>query len=60
MITTQIIKEDNKPVAVILDYSEYLRLKQLEQDRIDYDSAIESKNSTKKWTTHAEMKKMLE
>lgn len=30
MIKTQIIKEDSKPVAVILDYKEYLRLKETE------------------------------
>jgi hypothetical protein len=26
MIKTQFVKEDNKPVAVIIDYKEYLRL----------------------------------
>ena len=29
MIKTQIIKEDNKPIAVIIDYLEYKRLKDM-------------------------------
>lgn len=41
MIKTQTIKEDSKPVAVILDYKEYLRLKGTEQDKVDYNSAKE-------------------
>ncbi len=33
MIKTQIVKENNKPVAVIMDYKEYVRLKEIEQER---------------------------
>ena len=43
MIKTQIIKEDRQPVAVILDYQEYMRLKGVEQDKLDYYSALEVK-----------------
>lgn len=32
MIKTQIIKEDGKPIAVIMDYKEYLTLKEKAQD----------------------------
>ena len=39
MIETQIIKEDSKTVAVIIDYNEYLKLKEYEQDFQDYNSA---------------------
>ncbi|MBU1052990.1 MAG: hypothetical protein KKC46_04070 [Proteobacteria bacterium] len=59
MIKTQIIKEDNKPVAVILDYKEYLRLKEVEQDKIDYLSAVEVKIKNKKWLSHGDLKKTL-
>ena len=59
MIKTQIIKENNKPIAVILDYDEYKRLKEVEEDKKDYASAAEVKAKTKKWTSNDEMKKKL-
>ena len=57
MIKTQIIKEKNKPVLVILDYKEFVRLKEIEQDKIDYYSAIETKQKNKKWVAHQSLKK---
>ena len=60
MIKTQIVKEDNKPVAVIMDYEEYLRLKEIEEDRGDYYSALQVKMKNKKWKTHEDLKKELE
>ena len=60
MIKTQIIKEDSKPVAVILDYQEYIRLKEIDQDKTDYYSALEVKRKNKKWVSHKDLKKMLE
>ncbi len=59
MIKTQIVKKDKKPVAVIMDYKEYLRLKEIEQDRSDYYSALQVKMKNKKWKTHEELKKEL-
>lgn len=59
MIKMQIIKEDRKPVAVILDYKEYLRLKEIEEDKMDYFSALDVKKKNKKWTPHKELKKTL-
>ena len=59
MIKTQIIKEDNKPVAVIIDFKEYQRLKEIEKDKIDYYSAIEVKRKNKKWKLHSDLKKEL-
>ena len=59
MIKTQIIKEDSKPVAVILDYNEYVRLREIERDKADYYSAIEVRNKNKKWTSHTDLKKAL-
>ncbi|MBI5192006.1 MAG: hypothetical protein HZA08_01035 [Nitrospirae bacterium] len=56
MIKTQIIKEDTKPVAVILDYKEYLRLKDIEQDKVDHYSAMEVKKKNKKWVSHKDLK----
>lgn len=60
MIKTQIVKEDNKPVVVIMDYEEYLRLKEIEEDRGDYYSALQVKMKNKKWKTHEDLKKELE
>ena len=37
------MKENNKPVADIMDYKEYLRLKEIAEDRADYYSAAEVK-----------------
>jgi hypothetical protein len=59
MIKTQIIREDSKPVAVILDYKEYRRLKEIEQDKADYYSALAVKAKNKKWASHTELKKQL-
>jgi hypothetical protein len=35
MIKTQIVKEGKKPIAVLMDYREYKRLKELEEDKAD-------------------------
>ena len=59
MIKTQIIKEGNKPKIVILDYKEYLRLKEIEQDKLDYYSALIIKKRNRKWTNHSDLKKEL-
>lgn len=59
MIKTQIIKENNKPVAVIMDYKEYLRLKEIEEDGKDYYSAARTKTRNKEWTSHEDLKKDL-
>ena len=39
MIKTQIIKENKIPIAVVIDYNEYRRLKEIEQDKLDFESA---------------------
>ena len=59
MIKTEIIKEGKKPVAVVLDYKEYLRLKEIEEDKDDYFSAVETKKANKKWIKHSDLKKEL-
>lgn len=59
MIKTQIIKERNKPVAVVIDYREYVRLKEIEQDKMDYASALKVKRANKKWFKHSDVKKEL-
>jgi hypothetical protein len=59
MIKTQLVKQDNKPVAVIVDYQEYLRLKEIEEDRNDYYAALEVKMKNKKWKSHTDLKKEL-
>jgi hypothetical protein len=59
MVRTQIIRKDREPVAVILDYNEYMRLKEIEQDSKDYGSALAIKRKNKTWTTHEDLKKDL-
>jgi len=59
MVRTQIIRKDKEPVAVILDYNEYMRLKEIEQDSKDYSSALMIKRKNKTWTTHEDLKKDL-
>lgn len=59
MIKTQIIKENNKPIAVILDYMEYKRLKDVEEDKKDYLNAVKNKKQNKKWVKHEDLKKNL-
>ena len=60
MIKTQLVKQDNKPVAVVIDYKEYLRLKEIEEDRNDYNAALAVKMKNKKWKSHADLKKELD
>ena len=59
MIRTQIIKQSKKPIAVILDYEEYKRLKEIEEDKEDYYSSLKIKVVNKKWFSHSEIKKEL-
>jgi len=42
-----------------MDYREYLRLKEIEEDRMDYYSALQVKKKNKKWKSHDELKKEL-
>lgn len=56
MIKTQLVKQDNKPVAVVIDYKEYLRLKEIEEDRNDYYAALDVKLKNKKWKSHSDLK----
>ena len=59
MIKTQYIKKDDKTIAVILDYKEYKRLKEIEEDKKDYYSALKIKRDNKKWINHSDLKKEL-
>jgi hypothetical protein len=42
-----------------MDYKEYLRLREIEEERKDYYSASKVKMKNKKWKAHAELKKEL-
>ena len=59
MIKMHIVKQGNKPIAVLLDYREYKRLKEIEEDKADYASALAVKAKNKKWKSHADVKKEL-
>lgn len=60
MITKQIITNENVPIAVVLDYNEYIELEQIKDDFNDYFSAVETLNNNQNWTKHEDMLKMLE
>ncbi|MBP7736623.1 MAG: hypothetical protein KA369_11665 [Spirochaetes bacterium] len=59
MIKTQIIKENKKPKVVILDYKEYLRLKEKADDYDDYISAVKAVKTTKKLHSLDDVEKKL-
>ena len=59
MIKTQVIKKGKDPIAVIIDYKEYLRLKELAQDRAEYAAAIDAEKKTRRLTPLKEVKKRL-
>ena len=59
MIKTQIVKEGKKPIAVLMDYKEYKRPKEIAEDKADYLSALEVKLKNKKWKGHTQVKKEL-
>ena len=59
MVKTQIVGKDKESVAVILDYNEYVHLKEIVQDAEDYRSALVVKEKNKKWITHKTLKKDL-
>ena len=60
MISKQIISNENTPLAVVLDYNEYVELIQIKDDFNDYFSAVETLSDNKVWTKHEDMLKMLE
>ncbi len=59
MIETQIIKQGKKPVAVILDYNEYRKLKEIQEEYEDYREAINAEKTTKKLHRNDDVKKKL-
>jgi len=59
MIETQIIKQGRKPVAVILDYNEYLKLKEIQEEYEDYHNAVKAERETKKWHSNDDVKTKL-
>lgn len=59
MIETQIIKQGKKPVAVILDYQEYRKLKDIQEEYEDYHDAVNAEHTTKKWHRNDDVKKKL-
>jgi hypothetical protein len=59
MIKTQVIKEGNKPVVVVMDYEEYVKLRELVEDVEDYKKAVKIKKTNKKWVRFEELRKEL-
>jgi len=49
-------KEKNKTIAVIIDYKEYKRLVEIEQDKEDYNNALKVKLTNEKWYSHQDVK----
>ena len=50
MIKTQIIKEEGKPVAVVMDYREYVEMREKARDMEDYEDAVTAEKETKHLT----------
>lgn len=57
MITQNIILQDGKPVAVVVDYNEYLNLVERAQDMDDYADAVLQKQTNTVWIDHETLKK---
>ena len=60
MIKTQIIKEEGMPIAVILDYKKYMKLRETPEDQADYKEAIVAEKHSKKLTSITAVKNRLE
>ena len=59
MIQTNFIRENEKTIAVILDYEEYQRLKRIEEDYQDYCTAAQIKQTNTIWIRHEDLKQEL-
>ena len=59
MIKTQIITENDKPKAVIIDYKEYLKLKEIAEESMDYRDGIKALRNTKKLHKNIDVKKKM-
>ena len=57
MIKTQVIKEGNKPIVVVMDYEEYVKLQELVEDVEDYKKVVKIKKTNKKWIRFEELRK---
>jgi hypothetical protein len=60
MIKTQIIKEEGRPIAVVLDYKKYMKLREMAEDQSDYKEAIVAEKHSKKLTSITAIKNRLE
>lgn len=56
MITQNVILQDGKPVAVVVDYNEYLSLVERVQDMDDYADAVLQKQTNTVWIDHDTLK----
>ena len=60
MIKTQIIKDKkNKPAAVIMDIKEFIKMKELIEDRQDYRDALEAEKKSKKFYSLEDLEKKI-
>lgn len=57
MISQNTILQDGAPVAVILDYKEYMNLLERLEDAEDYAEAVLVKQSQTEWTDHETLKR---
>jgi mRNA-degrading endonuclease RelE of RelBE toxin-antitoxin system len=57
MIAQNIILQDGKPVAVVVDYNEYMNLIERTQDMDDYADAVLQKQTSTTWIDHETLKK---
>jgi hypothetical protein len=57
MIAQNIIIQDGKPIAVVVDYNEYMSLVERIQDMDDYADAVVQKQSGTTWIDHETLKR---
>lgn len=53
------LKGKYQTLVVIMDYKEYITLKEIKMDRLDYYSAFKTKMHNKKWIKHEDLKRYL-
>ena len=56
----KVIKEEGRPIAVIIDYKKYMKLREMAEDQSDYKEAIVAEKHSKKLTSITAIKNRLE
>jgi len=55
MIEKQIIKANDVPIAIVLDYEEYVKMTDMLEDYMDREAAIRAKKETTTFSSRKEL-----